>query len=123
MTTAGAAGDLRELRRGERADLGLRLRDREVERKRRRLARAELLAEELVPDLRAVPVRDDDRPGAEDLGERGERVREVRALLGRGSALALAQERVAAERDDGESRGGHAPRFRTGARLPAAAAT
>ena len=56
----GPAGDRLELALDQRADLGLRLRDREVERQRRRLVGRPLLAEQLVPDLRAVPVRDDE---------------------------------------------------------------
>ncbi len=116
----GTVGDLRQLGRDERADLGLGLRDRDVERQLRRLLRGELLAQQLVSDLRPVSVRDHDGPGPQDRLEGRERVGEVGALLGRGAALALAQERVPAERDHRQTGAGfrHPDRFRSRNALP-----
>ena len=91
-----------ELGGEQRPDLALRERDRQPERKLGRLGRARLLAQELVPDLRPVPVRDDDRARGEDLRCRVERRSQVGALLGRSPALALSEQRVSAEREDGE---------------------
>src|SRR5262249_51593687 len=56
----GPARDRGELAFDQRADLRLRLRDREVERQRRRLRGRALLPQELVADLGAVSVRDDE---------------------------------------------------------------
>ena len=90
-----------ELRGRERADLRLGLGDREPERERGRLRGPELLAQELVADLRPVPVRDDDlaleerRHGRERRpGWRGAR-RRVRAPRGRGARFRPAPGRSA----------------------------
>ena len=87
-----------ELGCSESPDLGLRLRDRDPERERRRLGSGELLAEELVPDLRAVPVRDHDL-ALEQRRDRRERPGEVRPVLGSGPPLPGPEKRVPAERD------------------------
>src|SRR5262249_22686692 len=84
----------------ERADLGLRLRDREVERERRNLVCGALVTEKLVPDLRAVPVRDDELGLPEQRRDGGTGLAQVRALLGRRATLACAHERGAARRYD-----------------------
>ena len=84
----------------QRPDLGLRLGDGEVERQRRDLVGGTLVADELVPHLWAVPVRDDELGLGEQRLERGARLAQVRALLGRRAALARADERVPAQRYD-----------------------
>ena len=98
-TATGLPATGEQLGRGERADLGLRLRDGDPERQRRRLGRPQLLAQELVPDLGAVPVRDHDL-ALEQRRDRGEGRGEVRPVLGGGPALPGPEERVPAQRDD-----------------------
>src|SRR5207302_10440608 len=73
----------------------------EPERKRRSLVRGPLLAEQLVADLRPVPVRHDDARLLEERRELGQRAAKVRELLGRRAALLLAHERVTAQRENG----------------------
>ncbi len=91
-----------EGRLDERPDLRLGLGHGEPERKFRSLLRGPLLAQELVSDLRAVPVRDHDAlAGAQHGRERACCLTQVRELLGGCSALARADERVTAERYDG----------------------
>ena len=92
-----------ELGGDERPDLRLRLGDGHVQGKGRRLRARELLAQQLVPHLRPVPVRDHDGPVREDRGGRGKGRREVRPLLGGGPTLAGTEQSVAPERDDGQS--------------------
>ena len=81
-----------------RADLGLGLRNREVERERGHLVGGALLAQQLVPDLRPVSVRDDDLALADERRDRGAGLSQRSELLRRRPA----SERVAAERDDGD---------------------
>jgi hypothetical protein len=97
----GPARSRLQLGGDERADLGLRLSDGDVERQRRSLRAGKLLAEKLVSDLWPVPVRDHEGPVAEEWLDRAERGREVRPLLGRRPALARLHEGVASEGDDG----------------------
>ena len=96
----GPSGDRLELALDQRADLRLRLRDGEVERQRRRLVGGALVAQELVADLGPVPVRDHELGLVEERPQGGADLAQVRALLGRGTALAGPHERVPAEGDD-----------------------
>ena len=96
------ARDGLELGGDERPDLRLRLGDGDVQWERRRLRARELLAQQLVPHLRPVSMRDHDGPVREDRGGRGKCRREVRPLLGRRAALPGTEQRVAPERDDGQ---------------------
>src|SRR5204863_3440219 len=81
------------------ADLRLCLRDGEPERQRRRLVRGAFLPDQLVADLRAVPVRDDE-PGAEQGSQSGDRAAEVGELLRGRASLAGTHQRVPAQRYD-----------------------
>jgi hypothetical protein len=96
----GAARDWCQLGLDQRSDLGLRLRDGEVEREGRHLVGGALLAEQLVSDLRPVAVRehdlalDDERPDRRACLAQG-----LQLLRGR-PPLPGPDQRVAAERDD-----------------------
>ena len=86
----------------QRPDLRLRLSDREIERQRRYLVGCPLLPHQLVADLRPVSVGDDEAAVAQQREQRLTSRPQIRALLGRRSAFALPDQRVAAQRDDGE---------------------
>ena len=85
----------------ERADLRLGLRNREPQRQRWSFRGGAFLPEQLVPDLRAVAVRDREisRVGEQRL-QGGDCATKVRKLLDSCAALAGSYERVAAEGDD-----------------------
>ena len=95
-----AARDRSELAFDQRADFGLRLRDREIERQRRCLVGRALMAEQLIADLRSVPVRDHELVLGKERPQCLAGLAEVRALLRRSPALARPHQGVAAERDD-----------------------
>ena len=103
-------GDGFELGLDQRPDLRLRLSDREIERQRRHLVGGPLLAHQLVADLRPVSVGDDEVAVAQQRAQRLTGLPQVRALLGRGPALARPHQGVAAERDDCEHQEGLAER-------------
>src|SRR5439155_15904620 len=84
----------------QRTDLCLCLRNGEPQRQRWRLLGGSLLPQQLVPDLRAVSVRDDEPVLGEQGLQCGDRKAKVRELLGRGAALAGSHERVPAKGDD-----------------------
>ncbi len=108
QTGDGSAGGGRELALDQGADFGLCLGDGEPERQRRHLVGSALLAKQLVSDLGAVPVRDDDVALAHERRECPEGVPESSELLCSGAPFAGPHECVAAERDDE----GHANRSR-----------
>ena len=90
-----------QLRGDECADLRLGLRNRQPQRQRWSLGCGALLPQQLVADLRAVPVRDHETLALREQGtQRGDRAAQIRQLLGRGAALAGPHERVPAKGDD-----------------------
>ena len=85
-----------ELRLDHGADLGLSLRNREVERQGRHLVGGALLTQQLVADLRPVSMCDHDLALADERRDRGAGLTQLSELLRRRPA----PERVAAERND-----------------------
>ncbi len=101
MHVRDQAGDLPrgsggELGLDQRSDLRLRLGNGEIEGKRRHLVGRALLAQQLVPDLRPVPVRDYDLALADERSDRRTRLAQRRELLRNRPT----PQRITAERDD-----------------------